>query len=84
MLHVRRKFFDISTASGSPIATEAIDRSARSATWKPISAAVRPDERQRTRQAKAKPLLEERTIGRSAFQLARSYAEIGFIVVAMW
>lgn len=57
--HVRRKFFDVNAASASPIAKEALDRIAA---LYGIEANIRgrpPDERQRTRQDKARPLLTD-------------------------
>jgi transposase len=59
MAHVRRKFYDIQVANGSPIAAEAIQRIAalddieREIRGKPI------DLRQQVRQMRARPLAEE-------------------------
>jgi transposase len=56
--HVRRKFYDIGEATGSPIAKEAI---ARIGELYAIEAEIRgrpPDERRGQRQARAAPLLE--------------------------
>ena len=55
--HVRRKFFDVHAANGSPIAREALDRIGA---LYGIEAQIRgkpPDERQRYRQEQAMPLL---------------------------
>lgn len=57
--HVRRKFFDVHQANGSAIAREALDRIGA---LYAIEAGIRgrpPDERHRTRQARAGPLLAE-------------------------
>ena len=57
--HVRRKFYDIEQATGSPIAKEAIGRIGELYS---IEAEIRgrpPDERREQRQARASPLLEE-------------------------
>lgn len=56
--HVRRKFYDIAEATGSPIAKEAIERIGQ---LYAIEAEIRgrpPDERRGQRQARAAPLLE--------------------------
>ena len=55
--HVRRKFFDVHAANGSPIAKEALDRIG---TLYGVEAEARgrpPDERQRLREQRSKPLL---------------------------
>jgi len=55
--HVRRKFFDVHAANGSPIANEALDRIGA---LYGIEADIRgkpPDERQRSREEKSLPLL---------------------------
>ena len=55
--HVRRKFFDVQAANGSPIAREALDRIGA---LYGIEAGIRgkpPDERQRCREEKTMPLL---------------------------
>ena len=55
--HVRRKFFDVHAANGSPIAREALDRIG---TLYGIEANIRgkpPDDRQRCREEKSLPLL---------------------------
>ena len=57
--HVRRKFFDVHQANGSAIAREALDRIG---TLYAIEAEIRgrlPNDRHRTRQARAGPLLAE-------------------------
>ena len=57
--HVRRKFFDVHQANGSAIAREALDRIGA---LYAIEAEIRgrpPDDRLRTRQARAGPLLAE-------------------------
>jgi hypothetical protein len=57
--HVRRKFYDIEQATGSPIANEAIQRIGH---LYGIEAKIRgrpPDERRTHRQARAAPLLED-------------------------
>jgi len=57
--HVRRKFFDVHAASASPIAQEALDRIGA---LYGIEADIRgrpPNERRRSRQEKARPLLAE-------------------------
>lgn len=57
--HVRRKFFDVHEANGSPIAREALDRIGvlygieQEARGKP------PDERRKLRQQRSKPLLDD-------------------------
>jgi transposase len=56
--HVRRKFYDLEQAHGSPIAQEAIERIGA---LYAIESAIRgrpPDERRQVRQARARPLLE--------------------------
>jgi len=55
--HVRRKFFDVHAANGSPIAAEALDRISA---FYGIEANIRgkpPDERQRCREQQSLPLL---------------------------
>ncbi|HEY0281853.1 MAG TPA: IS66 family transposase [Rhizomicrobium sp.] len=57
--HVRRKFYDVHAANGSPLAKEALDRIG--ALYR-IEDEVRggpPDERRRTRQERTKPLLAD-------------------------
>ncbi len=59
LAHVRRKFFDIAQATGSPIAAEAVQRIAE---LYAVEAEVRgqpPDARAAIRQAKARPVLED-------------------------
>src|SRR5271170_744188 len=56
--HVRRKFYDLQQAHASPLATEALERiGALYAIEREIRGRP-PDQRQRVRQARAKPLLE--------------------------
>jgi transposase len=57
--HVRRKFFDVHAANGSPIAKEALDRIGRLYEIEKQSRGKPPDERRRLRQEYAKPLLDE-------------------------
>jgi transposase len=57
--HVRRKFFDVHAANGSPIAREALDRIGA---LYGIEAGLRgkpPDERQRCREQQSRPLLDD-------------------------
>ena len=57
--HVRRKFFDVHVANGSPIAKEALDKIAA---LYAIEAQIKgwpPDERQRYRQDRAAPLIAD-------------------------
>ena len=59
MAHIRRKFVDVQTASGSAIAQEAVERIAR---LYAIEKAIRgkpPDERAAVRQARSRPVFEE-------------------------
>jgi transposase len=54
--HVRRKFFDVHAATGSPIAKEALDRIGQLyRVEEPISGAL-PDDRRRERQRQSKPI----------------------------
>ena len=82
--HVRRKFYDLHQASGSPVAAEAL---ARIGTLYEIEREIRgrpPDERSRTRQARAGPQLAHlkqwftetlgKTSAKSALALAIRYA----------
>jgi transposase len=55
--HVRRKFFDVHQANGSTIAREALDRIGALYAIEQDVRGRPPDERQRTRQARAGPLL---------------------------
>ena len=57
--HVRRKFFDVHVASGSPIAKEALDHIAALYTLEADIRGKPPDERQRCRQDHAMPLITE-------------------------
>jgi transposase len=56
--HVRRKFFDVHAAGGSPIAKEALDRIGALYGIEDEARGRPPDERRRLRQAKARPLLD--------------------------
>ena len=59
MAHIRRKFVDVQTASGSAIAQEAVERIAR---LYAIEKAIRgqpPDERAAVRQARSRPVFED-------------------------
>jgi transposase len=56
--HVRRKFFDVHAATGSPIAKEALDRIGQLyAVEKTINRSP-PDQRRRQRQIQSKPIAE--------------------------
>ena len=55
--HVRRKFFDLQQAHASPVASEALHRIAALYGIEKEIRGRPPDERQRVRQARAKPLL---------------------------
>lgn len=55
--HVRRKFFDLQQAHGSPVATEALERIAALYGIEQEIRGRPPDERRQVRQARAKPLL---------------------------
>ena len=57
--HVRRKFFDVHAANGSPIAKEALDRIAALYGVEEEARGRPPDERRRLRQQKAKPLIDD-------------------------
>jgi transposase len=56
--HVRRKFFDVHEASGSPIAREALDRIGALYGIEKEARGRPPDERKRMRQERSKPLLD--------------------------
>ncbi|MEJ0025758.1 MAG: IS66 family transposase [Rhizomicrobium sp.] len=56
--HVRRKFFDVHAANGSPIAKEALGRIGALYRVEEEARGRPPDERQRVRREKAKPLLD--------------------------
>jgi transposase len=60
--HVRRKFFDLQQAHGSPIATEAIRRIAALYAIEKDIRGKPPDQRQQARQSRARPLLDEMRI----------------------
>jgi len=57
--HVRRKFFDVHADSASPIAQEALDRIGALSGIEADIRAHPPNERRRSRQEKARPLLAE-------------------------
>lgn len=57
--HVRRKFFDVHAASGSPLAKEALDQIAALYAIEAEIKAKPPDERQRYREDHAAPLIVE-------------------------
>jgi transposase len=57
--HVRRKFFDLQQAHGSPIAAQAIERIAALYGIEKEIRGKPPDERRAARQSRARPLLEE-------------------------
>ena len=56
--HVRRKFFDVHAATGSPIAREALDRIGQLYRVEEIIHGALPDDRRRERQQKSKPIAE--------------------------
>jgi transposase len=56
--HVRRKFFDVHAATGSPIAEEALHRIGALYGIEALIRGKPPDERQRRRQAQALPLID--------------------------
>lgn len=57
--HVRRKFFDVHAANGSPIAKEALDRLASLYGIETEARGRPPPERRRLRQQQSKPLLDD-------------------------
>ena len=57
--HVRRKFFDVHAANGSPMAKEALDRIGALYGIEAQARGRPPDERRRLRQQKSKPLLDD-------------------------
>ena len=57
--HVRRKFHDVHLATASPLAAEALDRIGALFGIERQVNGMPPDQRQRIRQAEAKPLLDE-------------------------
>jgi transposase len=57
--HVRRKFFDVHAATGSPIAKEALDRIGALYGIEVEARGRPPDERRRLREQKSKQLLDE-------------------------
>jgi hypothetical protein len=59
LAHVRRKFFDIAQATGSPIAAEAVKRIADLYAVEAEARGEPPDARAEMRQAKAKPVFED-------------------------
>jgi transposase len=58
MAHIRRKFYDLMEAHGSPLATEAIERIAPLYAIEKEIRGRSPDERRRVRNARARPLVE--------------------------
>ncbi|MDE2498568.1 MAG: IS66 family transposase [Alphaproteobacteria bacterium] len=56
--HVRRKFYDVHAANGSPVAKEALDRIGALYGVEDEARGRPPDERRRLRQQRAKPLLD--------------------------
>jgi transposase len=54
--HVRRKFFDVHAATGSPIAKEALDRIGQLYRVEGTIAGAVPDDRRRERQQRSKPI----------------------------
>src|SRR6516225_10088056 len=56
--HVRRKFFDVHTATGSPIAKEALDRIAQLYAIEKIINGLPAERRQQRRQLQSKPIAE--------------------------
>lgn len=57
--HVRRKFYDVHVANGSPLAKEALDRIGALYGIEELIRGQPPDERRRTRQERSTPLLAE-------------------------
>jgi transposase len=58
MAHIRRKFYDLMEAQGSPVATEAVQRIALLYVIEKEIRGRPPDERQRVRSTRARPLLD--------------------------
>jgi hypothetical protein len=56
--HVRRKFFDVHAAIGSPIAKEALDRIGQLYRVEETITGFPPDNRRRERQQRSKPIAE--------------------------
>jgi transposase len=56
--HVRRKFFDVHAATGSPIAKEALDRIGQLYRVEETIKGAAPDHRRRERQQRSKPIAE--------------------------
>src|SRR2546430_1832449 len=54
--HVRRKFFDVHAANGSPIAKEALDRIGQLYGVEEMIKGLSPDHRRRERQERSKPI----------------------------
>lgn len=59
LAHIRRKFFDLHAANGSPVADEALRRIAQLYAIEQEASAMTPDERLALRQARAVPALAE-------------------------
>ncbi len=84
--HVRRKFYDIHKANGSPLAREALDKIGELFDIERDLKGRPPDERRTRRQAKARPLLDDladwldktlsRIPGRSDLASAIRYARV--------
>jgi transposase len=56
--HVRRKFFDVHAATGSPIAKEALDRIGQLYAVEKIINGLPPERRRQRRQLQSKPIAE--------------------------
>src|SRR5262249_33459499 len=56
--HVRRKFFDVHAATGSPIAKEALDRIGQLCTVEKMINGLPPERRRQRRQLQSKPIAE--------------------------
>jgi hypothetical protein len=76
--HVRRKFFDVHAATGSPIAKEALDRIGQLYAVEKIINGLPPERRRRRRQLQSKPIAEalaawaESIVRRQAFRYMRA------------
>jgi hypothetical protein len=57
--HVRRKFFDVHAANGSPIAKETMDRIGALYGIEAVARGLAPEERRRLRQDQARPLIND-------------------------
>jgi transposase len=84
--HARRKFFDVHTASGSPLAKEALDQIAALYAIEAEIKAKPPDERRRCRQEQTAPLIADLKLwlestlskisGKSELAKAMRYAQL--------